>query len=215
MLEVLRSGRLSLGPEAERVRATRSPSWLGSDDAVAVSSGTAGAPPRRPGAGLGRGRRGPDHARSASSPPPTACSTRARAGLLRHRPGHAQHRSRPRPRPPSASGTAGILPVHIFGYPADLLGAGEHRRRPRDPDPRGRLPGARRRRRRGPRVGTARQPRHLRLLRQQADDHGGGRDARPAPARRWPSELRSERNQGRAADMSRGRPRPASASTTG
>ena len=35
------------------------------------------AAPRRAGAGLGRGRRGGHHARSASSPRPTACSTRA------------------------------------------------------------------------------------------------------------------------------------------
>ena len=97
--------------------------------------------------------------------------------------------------------TAGLLPVHIFGYPAampelealaadrglgiledacEALGAvdsdGRQGRRPR-------------------------QPRHLRLLRQQADDHGGGRD-RSSPSDASVAErLRSERNQGRARDM--------------
>ena len=45
------------------------------------------------------------------------------------------------------------------------------------------------------------QPRDLRLLRQQADDDGGGRHPRHARTRRSPSGSRSERNQGRAPDM--------------
>ena len=53
MLEVLRSGRLSLGPMGERFERDFA-DWLGVEDAVAVSSGTAGAPPRRAGARLGR-----------------------------------------------------------------------------------------------------------------------------------------------------------------
>ena len=40
VLEVLRSGRLSLGPMGERFERARS--WLGVEDAVAVSSGTTG-----------------------------------------------------------------------------------------------------------------------------------------------------------------------------
>ena len=46
-----------------------------------------------------------------------------------------------------------------------------------------------------------RQPRHLRLLRQQADDDGGGGDDRPPRRRRAPPACARERNQGRAADM--------------
>ena len=52
VLEVLRSGRLSLGPMGERFERAFA-EWLGVEDAVAVSSGTTGAAPRRPGAGLG------------------------------------------------------------------------------------------------------------------------------------------------------------------
>ena len=40
MLEVLRSGRLSLGPMLERFERDFA-AWLGVDDAVAVSAGTA------------------------------------------------------------------------------------------------------------------------------------------------------------------------------
>ena len=52
----------------------------------------------------------------------------------------------------------------------------------------------------GRRVGARGNLADLRLLRQQADDHGRGRDARPAPAPDA-ARLRSERNQGRAPDM--------------
>ena len=53
MLEVLRSGRLSLGPMGERFERDFA-DWLGVEDAVAVSSGTDGAAPRGAGARLGR-----------------------------------------------------------------------------------------------------------------------------------------------------------------
>ena len=96
--------------------------------------------------------------------------------------------------------TKGILPVHIFGYPAAMPELEELAAQPRPRHPRGRLRGARRRRLRGPRGRRPRQPRHLRLLRQQADDHRGGRDDRPLRPG-VAARLRSERNQGRAADM--------------
>ena len=46
----------------------------------------------------------------------------ARAGVLRHRPAHAQHRRPPRPTSAMTARTTGLLPVHIFGYPADMAG---------------------------------------------------------------------------------------------
>ena len=52
VLEVLRSGMLSLGPMLRPLRAEFA-GRLGVDDAVAVSSGTAGPAPRRPRSGLG------------------------------------------------------------------------------------------------------------------------------------------------------------------
>ena len=108
-----------------------------------------------------------------------------RAGLLRHRPAHAEHRpggrrgggGRPHDRP--AAGAHLRLP----GRHAGLRAAG---RRARAVDRRGRVRGARRRARRRHAGGRARQPRHLRLLPQQAADHGGGGSAgrRPAPRSR-------------------------------
>jgi dTDP-4-amino-4,6-dideoxygalactose transaminase len=91
VLEVLRSGRLSLGPMGERFEREFA-AWLGVEDAVAVSSGTTALHLGVRALGWGPG----DEvltSPSASSPPPTACSTRAPTGLLRRRPGDA----RPRP----------------------------------------------------------------------------------------------------------------------
>ena len=76
-----------------------------------------------------------------------------------------------------------MLPVHIFGYPADMPGARAHGARARALDGGGRLRGARRRACRRDAGRRSRQPLRLRLLPEQADDHGGGRsgDLRPAP----------------------------------
>ena len=97
--------------------------------------------------------------------------------------------------------TSALLPVHIFGYPADLPAfeglAGAHGlaivedacealgARHRD--------GVARRR--------ARQPGGLRLLRQQAADDRRGRDGHARPTPTLKERIDSERNQGRAADM--------------
>ena len=93
VLEVLRSGPLSLGPMLERFEHDFA-EWLGARHAVAVSSGTAGPAPRRASAGVGRGRRGrhqPPELRRLGQLP----ALRGRdAGLLRHRSGHPQPRSR-------------------------------------------------------------------------------------------------------------------------
>ncbi len=77
-------------------------------------------PPRRPGARLGPRRRGADQPvqlRRLRQLPPLRGR---RARLLRRRPGHASTSTR-RPREAACGErTAGILPVHIFGYPAAM-----------------------------------------------------------------------------------------------
>ena len=196
---MLRSGRLSLGPMGERFERAFA-DWLGVEDAVAVSSGTTGPPPRRQGARLGRGRRGPDQPLQLRRLRQLPALRGRAAGLLRRRPGD------PQPRPGRGSGGArradrGHPPGPHLRLPGGDGGARGARRRQRPRRPRGRLRGARRDRRRGPRGRHARQPRDLRLLRQQADDDGGGGDARSRPRREVAARLRSERNQGRAADM--------------
>ncbi|MGH2923338.1 MAG: DegT/DnrJ/EryC1/StrS family aminotransferase [Solirubrobacterales bacterium] len=121
MLEVLRSGRLSLGPMLERFE-NEFASWLGSDDAVAVSSGTAALHLGVRALGWGEGDE------VATSP----LSFVASANCLLYEgatpvfcdvdpvtldldPAQVQSAADNRV-------LAGILPVHIFGYPADLLG---------------------------------------------------------------------------------------------
>ena len=92
--------------------------------------------------------------------------------------------------------------------PGGDAGARAGRRRGRPRAARGRLRGARRARRRGPAGRLARQPRGLRLLRQQAADDGGGGDAR----RRRPGDrgAAAQRAQpGPRAGHGLGRPRPA------
>ena len=198
-LEVLRSGRLSLGPMGERFEREFA-AWLGVEDAVAVSSGTTALHLGVRALGWGPGDE------VLTSP----FSFVASANCLLYegaRPVFCDIDPETLNLDPAAAEaaagerTAGILPVHIFGYPAampelEIAGLAPGPRRPR-----GRLRGARRRRLGGPRGGRPGQPRHLRLLRQQADDDGRGGDDRPSPIRRPPRRLRSERNQGRAADM--------------
>jgi len=120
VLEVLRSGRLSLGPKLEEFELAFA-SWLGSDDAVALSSGTAA---------LHLGVRALDWGPGdevLTSP----LSFVASANCLLYEgvtpvfcdidpvtlnldPAAAQSAADNR-------ALAGILPVHIFGYPADLI----------------------------------------------------------------------------------------------
>ena len=178
MLEVLRSGRLSLGPTRAALRA-RVRGALGARHASRrlqrhrrrCTSACARV-------GVERGRRGRHVAVLASSPPPTALLYEGA------RPVFCDIDPRTLNLDPAAAAaaiterTTALLPVHIFGYPADmpaLRGA----RAERCPDRRGRLRGARRRRTPTARaVGAPRQPAGLRLLRQQAAHHRRGRDAR-------------------------------------
>jgi perosamine synthetase len=119
VLEVLRSGTLSLGPKLEEFERAFA-SWLGSDDAVAVSSGTAALH-------LGVRRLGWGEGDEVLTTPFTFVAS---ANCLLYEgarpvfcdidpvtlnldPGAARDAVTER--------TAGILPVHIFGYPADLI----------------------------------------------------------------------------------------------
>ena len=117
-LEVLRSGRLSLGPLQERFERAFA-EWLGVDDAVAVSSGTAALH-----LGVRRlGWKGGDEV--VTSP----FSFVASANCLLYEgavPVFADVDPVTLNLDPQAAaaavgeGTVGILPVHIFGYPAAL-----------------------------------------------------------------------------------------------
>jgi dTDP-4-amino-4,6-dideoxygalactose transaminase len=117
-LEVLRSGRLSLGPMQERFEAAFA-SWLGTDDAVAVSSGTAALHLGVRALGWGAGDE------VLTSP----LSFVASANCLLYegaRPVFCDVDPRTLNLDPAAAEaavgerTAGILPVHIFGYPAAM-----------------------------------------------------------------------------------------------
>src|SRR6266511_456852 len=119
-IEVLRSGRLSLGPMLERFERDFA-GWLGAGDAVAVSSGTAALHLGVRALAWGPGDEGLT----------TPLSFVASANCLLYEgatpvfcdidpetldidPAAAQSAADNRQ-------IAGILPVHIFGYPADLL----------------------------------------------------------------------------------------------
>ncbi len=117
-LEVLRSGRLSLGPTQGRFEREFA-AWLGTDDAVAVSSGTAALHLGVRALGWGVGDE------VLTSP----FSFVASANCLLYegaRPVFCDVDPETLNIDPAAAGsavggrTAGILPVHIFGYPAAM-----------------------------------------------------------------------------------------------
>ncbi len=118
VLDVLRSGQLSLGPRLEEFE-TVFARWLGSDDAVAVSNGTAGLHLGVRALGWGEG----DEVLT------TPLSFVASANCLLYEgaiPTFCDIDPVTLNIDPAAAAaatgerTAGILPVHIFGYPADL-----------------------------------------------------------------------------------------------
>jgi dTDP-4-amino-4,6-dideoxygalactose transaminase len=118
VLEVLRSGRLSLGPVGERFERAFA-EWLGVEDAVAVSSGTAGLHLGVRALGWGQGDE------VLSSP----FSFVASANCLLYegvRPVFCDVDPATLNLDPQAAvaavsdNTAGILPIHIFGYPAAM-----------------------------------------------------------------------------------------------
>jgi perosamine synthetase len=117
-LEVLRSGRLSLGPMGERFERELA-TWLGVEDAVAVSSGTAALHLGVRALGWGAGDE------VLTSP----FSFVASANCLLYegaRPVFCDVDPETLNLDPAAAAaavgerTAGILPVHIFGYPAPM-----------------------------------------------------------------------------------------------
>jgi perosamine synthetase len=118
VLEVLRSGRLSLGPMGERFEREFA-AWLGVEDAVAVSSGTTGLHLGVRALGWGPGDE------VLTSP----FSFVASANCLLYegaRPVFCDVDSETLNLDPEAAAaavgenTAGILPIHIFGYPAAM-----------------------------------------------------------------------------------------------
>jgi perosamine synthetase len=118
VLEVIRSGRLSLGPMAERFERDFA-AWLGAGEAVAVSSGTAALHLGVRALGWGPGDE------VLTSP----FSFVASANCLLYegvRPVFCDVDPETLNLDPAAAEaalgerTAGILPIHIFGYPADM-----------------------------------------------------------------------------------------------
>jgi perosamine synthetase len=118
VIEVLRSGQLSLGPrvpEFERAFAQ----WLGAPHASAVSSGTAGLHLALRAVGVAEGDE------VVTSPFSFVASANA-ALFERARPVFADIDARTLNLDPAAAAaavterTSALLPVHIFGYPADL-----------------------------------------------------------------------------------------------
>ena len=167
---VLRSGRLSLGPLLGAFE-ERFAAFVGAPLASAVSSGTAGLHLALRAAGVRDGDE------VITSPFSFVASANAIV-YERARPVFVDIDPRTLTIDPAAAAAAvtertrALLPVHIFGWPADVRRA----RAPGPADRRGRLRGARGalRRRRGGR--RARSPGGLRLLREQADDDRRGRD---------------------------------------
>jgi perosamine synthetase len=119
VLEVLRSGRLSLGPMLERFEHDFA-RWLGVEDAVAVSSGTAALHLAVRAMGWGRG----------DEVVTTPFSFIASASCLLYedvRPVFCDIEPDSLSMDPAAAAaacgerTAGLLPVHVFGEPADIV----------------------------------------------------------------------------------------------
>jgi perosamine synthetase len=118
VIEVLRSGQLSLGPRVPAFEEAFA-AWLGAEHACAVSSGTAGLHLGLRAVGVGEG----DEVVTS----PFSFVASANAVLFeRARPVFADIDARTLNLDPAAAAaavterTSALLPVHIFGYPADL-----------------------------------------------------------------------------------------------
>ena len=120
VLEVLRSGRLSLGPMLERFerefaslagrRTTRSRCRAGRRRCTSAVRAL----------GWGRGDEVVTSPLSFVASANCLLYEGAKPGLLRHRPRDPQHRPAGRGGGHAAERTVGLLPVHLFGYPADM-----------------------------------------------------------------------------------------------
>ena len=227
VVQVLKSGRLSIGPFLERFEQTFA-DYIGTRHAIAVNSGTSGLHLCLGAAGVGPATRSSPR-RSASSPRPTVHLSGGEAGLRRHRPDHPDDRPR--------TGGVASRPADPRDPPGRRLRAdGRHRAIDAIADGtawrscRGRLRGDRRRASR-PSGRLRRRRRRLRLLPEQADDHGRGGDGRhrrrrlrasgpeheqPGPRRRRhldeprPARLQlpARRDERRARALAAGPPRP-------
>ena len=170
VIEVLRSGQLSLGPRVPAFEQAFA-AWVGAEHACAVASGTAGLHLSLRAVGVADG----DEVVTS----PFSFVASANSVLFeRARPVFADIDPRTLNLDPDAAAaavtdrTAALLPVHIFGYPADLP-AFERMGLPIVEDAceaLGAVHGD------GVRVGARGHPAVLRLLRQQAADYGRGRD---------------------------------------
>ena len=199
VLEVLRSGALSLGPKLAEFELAFA-SWLGSDDAVAVSSGTAGLHlgVRRLGWGEGDEVLTTPFSFVASSncllyegATPVFCDIDP--VTLNIDPEAAEAAAGKR--------AAGILPVHIFGYPADLLALeriADAREIPILEDACQALGAVDAE---GRAIGTAGHVAAFAFYANKQITTGEGGVLVPA-GEAMAEELRSERNQGRSSDMS-------------
>jgi dTDP-4-amino-4,6-dideoxygalactose transaminase len=198
MLEVLRSGRLSLGPMGERFERELA-SWLGVEDAVAVSSGTTGLHLGVRALGWGRGDE------VLTSP----FSFVASANCLLYegaRPVFCDVDPVTLNIDPAAveaavgENSAGILPIHIFGFPAamaELEGIAARRGLAILEDACEALGAVDSE---GHGVGTRGNPATFAFYANKQMTTGEGGMIVPADGE-VAARLRSERNQGRAADM--------------
>jgi perosamine synthetase len=118
VLEVLRSGRLSLGPMVERFERDFA-AWLGTEDAVAVSSGTAGLH-------LGVRSLGWSEGDEVVTSPLTFVASANCLLYERVRPVFCDVDPETLNIDVAAAGaavgerTVGLLPIHLFGYPAPM-----------------------------------------------------------------------------------------------
>ena len=123
VLEVLRSGQLSLGPARARVRARASPR---ASARAAGERGVAAAPPgctsRCARSACGEGDEVVTSPFSFVASANAALYERARPVFADIDPRHAEPRPRRPPPRRSTERTRALLPVHIFGYPADMPG---------------------------------------------------------------------------------------------
>jgi dTDP-4-amino-4,6-dideoxygalactose transaminase len=197
-LEALRSGRLSLGPMTERFERAFA-SWLGVGDAVAVSSGTTALH-------LGVRSLGWGEADEVVTSPLTFVAS---ANCLLYegaRPVFCDVDPVTLCLDPQAAGdavgerTAGLLPVHIFGYPAAMAELEELAKRnglgilEDGCEALGAVDGE------GRRVGTRGNPSTFAFYANKQMTTGEGGMVVPQTPEAA-ERMRSERNQGRAADM--------------
>jgi perosamine synthetase len=199
VLETLDSGRIALGPRTERFERDLA-EWLGTDDAVAVSSGTAALH-------LGVRARGWADGDEVVTTPFTFVATANALLYERATPVFADIDPVTLNLDPAAveaavnERTAGLLPVHIFGYPAEmpaLEGIGSDRGLPILEDSAQALGAVDSD---GRRVGSRGNPAVFAFYANKQITTGEGGILVPAGAE-MATAARSERNQGRAPDMS-------------